>query len=91
MESFVERYGPWAVVTGAAMGVGLAFVEELHERGLGVVMVDRDTVVDGVAADLAGSTRTVVVDVIDPAWIDAVESVVADLEIGLAVANAGVS
>lgn len=38
--SFVERYGPWAVVTGVAAGVGLAFVEELHPRGLGVVMVD---------------------------------------------------
>ena len=30
MTDFLERYGPWAVVTGAAMGVGLAFVEELR-------------------------------------------------------------
>jgi uncharacterized protein len=91
MPSFAEQYGPWAVVTGAAMGVGLAFVEELHARGLGVVMVDRDPVVDEVASGLSGSTRTVVVDVSDPEWIDAVGSVVTDLEIGLAVANAGVS
>ncbi len=55
MMSFSEQYGPWAVVTGAAMGVGLAFVDELHERGLGVVMVDRDPVVDDVAAGLPGA------------------------------------
>jgi uncharacterized protein len=91
MVNFAERYGPWAVVTGAAMGVGLAFVEELHARGLGVVMVDRDPVVDAVADGLAGLTRTVVVDVSDPGWISTVGSDVADLEIGLAVANAGVS
>lgn len=91
MMSFSEQYGPWAVVTGAAMGVGLAFVDELHERGLGVVMVDRDPVVDDVAAGLPGSTRTVVVDVTDPGWIDALASATADLEIGLAVANAGIS
>lgn len=91
MTDFTQQYGPWAVVTGAAMGVGLAFVEELHERGLGVVMVDRNAVVDEVAAGLAGETRTVVVDVTAPDWTDALDLVVGDLEIGLAVANAGVS
>ncbi len=40
--SFVDQYAPWAVVTGAAAGVGLGLVEELHARGLGVVMVDID-------------------------------------------------
>ncbi len=88
---FAEQYGPWAVVTGAAMGVGLAFVEELHDRGLGVVMVDRDPVVDEVAAGLAGETRTVITDITDPTWIEGVAAATADLEIGLGVANAGIS
>ena len=91
MTVFSDQYGPWAVVTGAAMGVGLAFVQELHERGLAVVMVDRNPVVDEVAAGLDGETRTLVVDVTDPGWIDALDAATADLEIGLAVANAGVS
>lgn len=91
MTSFAEQYGPWTVVTGAAMGVGLAFVEELHARGVGVVMVDRDPSVESVAAGLAGDTRTVIADVTDAGWIDAVEGAVDDLEIGLAVANAGIS
>lgn len=88
---FPERYGPWAVVTGAAMGVGLAFVEELHARGVGVVMVDRDPVVHEVADGLSGETATVVADVSDPEWIDAVAAACADKEVGLAVANAGIS
>jgi len=88
---FTERYGPWAVVTGAAMGVGLAFVEELHQRGLGVVMVDRDPVVRAVAARRAEPTVAVVVDVRDPGWTEVLEEAVGDREIGLAVANAGVS
>lgn len=91
MQDFAERYGPWAVVTGAAMGVGLAYVEELHERGLGVVMVDRDPIVDDVAAGLTGETATVIADVSDPEWTDALDAACAELEIGCAVANAGIS
>jgi short-subunit dehydrogenase len=91
MTEYSERFGPWAVVTGAAMGVGLAFVEEIHERGIGVVMVDRDPVVHDVAAALAGETRAVVADVTDPSWTDTLTSEVGELEIGLAVANAGIS
>jgi short-subunit dehydrogenase len=91
MTDFSEQFGPWAVVTGAAMGVGLAFVEELHERNVGVVMVDRDPSVGDVADGLAGETKAVVADVTDPAWIDALASEVQGLEIGLAIANAGIS
>lgn len=91
MSGFSERFGPWGLVTGAAQGVGLAFAEELLERGLGVVLVDRNPSVVAVANGLDGDTRAVVADLTDLDWLATVESVVADLEIGLAVANAGVS
>jgi short-subunit dehydrogenase len=91
MTEFVERFGPWSVVTGAAQGVGLACVQELVERGLGVVLVDRNPGVGEVAAALPGDTRAVVVDLTDAGWIDQLGEATADLEIGLAVANAGVS
>ncbi len=91
MSDFSDQYGPWAVVTGAAMGVGLAFVQELHARGIAVVMVDRDEVVGEVADGLEGETRVVVVDVTEPAWTDTLDAAVDGLEIGCAVANAGVS
>lgn len=89
--TFADRYGPWAVVTGAAAGVGLAYTEALTARGLGVVMVDKDESVAAVAAAIDGDTRSLVADVADSGWIDAVALAAAGLEIGLAVANAGVS
>jgi len=91
MTDFAERYGPWAVVTGAAQGVGLAYAEELIERGLAVLLVDRDPKVEAVAAGLSGTTRAVVADLADPEWLARVDAAVADVEVGLAVANAGVS
>ncbi len=90
-DDFAERFGPWAVVTGAAQGVGLAFAEELLARGLGVVLVDRNPAVGGIAAGLDGETRAVIVDLADPGWVAELDAAVGDLEIGLAVANAGLS
>ena len=40
--SFVERYGPWAAVTGAARGMGAAFAADLAGRGLAVLLIDRE-------------------------------------------------
>jgi short-subunit dehydrogenase len=91
VDSFSERYGPWAVVTGAAAGVGLAFTEELLGRGLSVVMADLSPDVDQVADGLDGETRTLVTDVSDSDAIDALAGATEGLEVGLAVANAGAS
>lgn len=91
MTDFSDRYGPWAVVTGAAQGVGLAFAEEALARGVSVVLVDVNPTVIDVAAGLDGETRAVVADLTDPGWMAQVDEATADLEVGLAVANAGLS
>lgn len=88
---FRERFGPWAVVTGAAQGVGLAYAEEALARGLRVLLVDRDPKVEDVARGLGAEARALVADLADPAWIDRLAEATAGLEVGLAVANAGVS
>ncbi len=93
MEGFAARYGGWAVVTGAAQGVGLAFTEALIERGLGVVMVDVAPQLENVAAELGdeATVRSLVADLKNPAWIEALGSATQGLEVGLAIANAGVA
>jgi len=88
---FSRQFGPWAIVTGGAQGVGLAFGEALLERGCAVVLVDRQPEVVEVAARLGAEARGVVADLADPAWLDAVARVTDGLEVGLAVANAAVS
>ena len=91
MTDFAQRYGAWAVVTGAAQGVGLAFTEALLERGCSVVLVDRRPEVVEVALELGPATRPVVADLADPGWLDVVTAATEGLEVGLAVANAAVS
>ena len=41
MSKFAERYGPWAVVTGASAGIGTEYALRIAERGVNVVLVAR--------------------------------------------------
>lgn len=89
-----DRYGPWAVVTGASDGIGLAMAHQLAGDGLHLVLVARRTAtLREVAHDLEAQhgiqTRIVASDLGDSAGVAQLEASVAGLDIGLAVLAAG--
>ena len=92
--SFVERYGPWAAVTGAARGMGAAFAADLAGRGLAVLLIDRDEEpLTERARELEGAgaeVRTLVVDLAAPDAADRVLDAVAAVDLGLFISNAAV-
>jgi short-subunit dehydrogenase len=88
---FGKKYGPWAVVTGCAMGIGAAYVEQLAARGFNLVLVDNQVGPLGEQAARVRprvEVRECVVDLADPVDVSRALDSIADLEIGLLVANA---
>jgi short-subunit dehydrogenase len=90
---FRSRYGPRALVAGAAVGLGAEYSRQLAARGLDLVMLDRDTGrLDATAAEIraahAVDVQTVSVDLARPDLAGAVEQALGGGEIGLLVYNA---
>jgi short-subunit dehydrogenase len=93
MTSFVERYGPWAVVAGASEGIGASFSRKLAARGLNVVLVARRTApLEELAAQLRDEHGVEVkvqpLDLGSPDVVSAMSAATASLDIGLMIYNA---
>ena len=96
MKKFVERFGPWAVVTGASSGIGEAFARRLAGAGMNLVLVARREdrlrkLADDLQRQYSVSTRVVAVDLSRDDFLPVIEQATHDLQIGLLVNNAGVA
>lgn len=87
--SFADRYGPWAVVTGAAHGIGRAFCRALTQRGVSVFGVDVDG--DGLAQRTRDGivTEALTLDLTGPNVGSAVHRALGSRDLGLLINNAG--
>jgi short-subunit dehydrogenase len=92
--SLKERYGEWALVTGASAGLGAEFARALARNGVSSVLVARreDRLAE-LAAELEKSygveTRVVPADLTDLGEVDRLVDAVSDVEISILVNNAG--
>lgn len=93
-KDFAKKYGQWAVVTGGSSGIGLAFSHLLAERGMNILMVARSEVKlkqasFEVNASKGVEVKTLSLDLFDTAASDTLAEFTEDLDVGMAVLNAG--
>lgn len=91
--SFAEKYGPWALVTGASSGIGRQIALQLADRQLNVFLAGRDRQQLEATAQLVmqrgRSAEIIVVDFEQPHAIQDIVNATALHPIGLLVPAAG--
>ncbi|GAA0314276.1 SDR family NAD(P)-dependent oxidoreductase [Sphingomonas oligophenolica] len=91
---FSERYGPWAVVTGASEGTGREFARQIAAAGMPSILIARreeplGALADEIRADTGIECITATIDLAVPDAFDRIVDAVGNREIGLFVSNAG--
>jgi short-subunit dehydrogenase len=94
MERFKEKYGPWALITGAGSGIGAEFARQLAALGLNLVLVDRtegpfEATVKSLTSQYSVEVITIQKDLEEPDFLPDILQATEGLEIGLLVNNAG--
>lgn len=91
---FLERYGPWAIVTGASSGIGEQFARLLAERGFDLIVIARrEERLNKLAKDLqehhAVKVLPLALDLSSQNFLVELIRTIADKDIGLLISNAG--
>ncbi|HTO57894.1 MAG TPA: SDR family oxidoreductase [Pseudomonadales bacterium] len=89
-----ERYGKWALVTGASAGLGVEFARALARDGVSCVLTARRedrlrTLATELETQYHVSTRVVPADLTDPSGADRLLDAITDLQIDILINNAG--
>ena len=94
MKNFVEKYGPWALVTGASSGIGKEMATQLAAKGLNVVIVARrQSLLNSLKEELMDKYAVEVLalqaDLYQKNAAKQIEEITSELDIGLVIPNAG--
>ena len=89
-----ERFGPWALVTGASSGIGKEFARQIAAARINVVLVARR---DALLAELGRAIsqefgvqyRALAMDLSQEGFIAGLADATHDIDIGLVISNAG--
>lgn len=89
-----ERFGPWAVITGASSGIGTEFARQIAASGINVVLVARrEALLQQAGAEFSQAygieRRIVVADLSEEGFLNKIAPATKGLDIGLVISNAG--
>lgn len=89
-----DKFGPWAIITGASSGIGEEFARQLASNGLNLVLVARRlNLLESIGKRLTNQyhikCQLIEADLSVESAIDKIKDATKDLEIGLLISNAG--
>ncbi len=89
-----NKFGPWAIITGASSGIGKEFARQIAASGINIILVARRvSLLEALGQELAAAYgvqyRAVQADLSELGFMDTLTQVTQDLDIGLLVSNAG--
>lgn len=93
--TFLQQYGPWALIVGGSEGIGAALARDIAEQGLNLLLVARNKErLDALADDIHAQhpereIRTLSTDMSAESGAAAVVEAARELDIGLLIYNAG--
>lgn len=95
-DKFFDKYGPWAIVTGASSGIGVEFAKQLGEKGLNLVLIARRVEnLETLGAELKSKYgieyKALQLDLTTEGFYEKVEATIDGLDVGMLVNNAGIN